>query len=77
MCCLSAFSLKFSHIPGGMPMGGGLIREPPMNAAGMAGRIVVTIGATGVPGIAILIGGPARIGNRCIMALLNASCCLA
>lgn len=59
-----------------MPRGGGLIREPPMNA-GMPGRIVVTIGATGVPGIAILIGGPALIGNLCIIAELNASCCFA
>lgn len=59
-----------------MPIGGGRIKEPPMKA-GIAGRIVVTIGATGVPGIAILIGGPALIGNLCIIAVLNASCCLA
>lgn len=58
-----------------MPMGGGLIREPPMNV-GMPGRIV-TIGAMVVPGIAILIGGPALIGNLCIIAELKASCCFA
>lgn len=77
-----ATRLQVSHVPGGMPKGGGLISEPPMNV-GCPGSIVGLMGAmigmlvTGAPESAMLIGGPARTGNRCIMAELKASCCLA
>lgn len=77
-----ATTLQFSHVPGGIPKGGGLISDPPMNV-GCPGSIVGRMGAmigtlvTGAPEIAMLMGGPALTGNRCIIAELKASCCLA